>query len=187
MPGSGQMMEVVLDMETSDPDDFLCLIFLASHPRVRLKAVTLVPGSAEQVGLVRWLLHDALDYQRDEVAVGASKLGWHKPSVSPWHARAFFKKHIPLSSEAEPAANVLLRECNEQTVLVTGAALSNVAAAIDLDGGFAAGLLLAQGGFAGCNIVPADAVLPKFAGRTTMHTFNFGADNAAADTVQVSD
>ena len=28
----------------------------ASHPHVRLKAVTLVPGSQEQVGLVRWAL-----------------------------------------------------------------------------------------------------------------------------------
>ena len=40
---------IVLDMETQDPDDFLCLLFLASHPAVRLKAVTLVPGSPEQV------------------------------------------------------------------------------------------------------------------------------------------
>ena len=50
------MIDMVFDMETQDPDDFLCLLFLASHPRVRLKAVTLVPGSQEQVGLVRWAL-----------------------------------------------------------------------------------------------------------------------------------
>eukprot|EP00966_Prymnesium_polylepis_P224486 5192168-Prymnesium_polylepis.1 len=64
---------VVFDMETQDPDDFLCLLFLASHPRVRLKAVTLVPGSPEQVGLVRWAL-GALGLDDDRVAVGAGDL-----------------------------------------------------------------------------------------------------------------
>jgi inosine-uridine nucleoside N-ribohydrolase len=48
--------DVVFDMETQDPDDFLCLLFLASHPRVNLKAVTITPGSREQIGIVRWAL-----------------------------------------------------------------------------------------------------------------------------------
>ena len=61
-------VQVCYDMETQDPDDFLCLLFLASHPRVRLKAVTLVPGSEQQIGLVRWALQQL---GLSDVAIGA--------------------------------------------------------------------------------------------------------------------
>lgn len=46
----------VFDMETGDPDDVLTLLFLCSRPGVDLRAVTLTPGTAEQVALVRWIL-----------------------------------------------------------------------------------------------------------------------------------
>ena len=68
--------DVVFDMETQDPDDFLCLLFLASHPRVNLKAVTITPGSREQVGLVRWALC-ALGL--DGLPVGAGDLQPYSP------------------------------------------------------------------------------------------------------------
>lgn len=47
------MLDVVRDMETSDPDDFLTLLLLAGHPEVNLCAVTVTPGSPAQVGVVR--------------------------------------------------------------------------------------------------------------------------------------
>jgi hypothetical protein len=37
-------LEVVFDMETGDPDDFITFLFLLGHPKVHLKAVTIVPG-----------------------------------------------------------------------------------------------------------------------------------------------
>ncbi|MFB2980068.1 hypothetical protein [Microseira sp. BLCC-F43] len=40
-------------METGDPDDFLTLLLLLGHPAVNLKAVTITPGSPQQIGLVR--------------------------------------------------------------------------------------------------------------------------------------
>ena len=43
----------VFDMETSDPDDFITLVFLLGHPEVDLRAVTITPGTREQVGVVR--------------------------------------------------------------------------------------------------------------------------------------
>lgn len=36
--------DVIFDMETQDPDNFLCLLFLSSHPCINLKAVTITPG-----------------------------------------------------------------------------------------------------------------------------------------------
>jgi hypothetical protein len=38
------MLDVVWDMETADPDDFITLLRLLGHPRVRLKAVTIITG-----------------------------------------------------------------------------------------------------------------------------------------------
>ena len=175
-------IHVCFDMETQDPDDFLCLLFLASHPGVHLKAVTLVPGSQEQVGLVRWAL---AQLGAGEVAIGAHDITHAKPSVSPWHWRAFFSKGArPRSAVAEDAWRVLLRECDENTVLLTGGPLTNVAETIrrSVVSGrpFVAGCWLAQGGFAGDNIVPEHLRLPKFVGKTHMATFNFGAHLPAA-------
>lgn len=50
---AAQPLDLVFDMETDDPDDFLTLLLLLGHPCARLRAVTIVPGSPEQVGLVR--------------------------------------------------------------------------------------------------------------------------------------
>ena len=151
------MIDMVFDMETQDPDDFLCLLFLASHPRVRLKAVTLVPGSQEQVGLVRWAL-ERLGVAN--VAIGAGNIAHEKPSVSPWHWRAFGGSESLRSAEAEEAWRVLQRECDERTVLFTGGPLTNVAEAISRSASaqlrFEAGCWLAQGGFAGDNVVPEE-------------------------------
>jgi len=171
---------VVFDMETQDPDDFVCLIFLASHPRINLKAVTITPGSREQVGIVRWAL-GALGL--DGLPVGAGNIDHPKPAVSPWHHRAFFPaaKSLPSSSEAEEASRVLIRECDAGTVLFTGGPLTNVANAIDKGGdAFVAGCWLGQGGFAGDNVVAPEDRLSKFVGRTHMQTFNFQSNLPAA-------
>lgn len=45
-------INVVWDMETSDPDDFFTLLLLLGHPLVNLKGVTITPGTPEQVGVV---------------------------------------------------------------------------------------------------------------------------------------
>ena len=71
--------DVVFDMETQDPDDFLCLLFLASHPRINLKAVTITPGSREQIGIVRWAL---CTLGLDGLPVGAGNMDHPKPAVS---------------------------------------------------------------------------------------------------------
>ena len=177
------VVDVVFDMETHDPDDCLTFLFLASHPRFRLKAVTLVPGTAEQVGLVESLLkrleHPDIPIGADFPALSQKQIDG---AINPWHCRAYFPQGAyPRSSQARPAWEVLSESCDATTVLITGGPLTNVAAAIEhTNGQFVARALLAQGGFAGCNIVPADAVLPKFAGKTVMTTFNFGANLPAA-------
>jgi hypothetical protein len=46
-------LDLLFDMETQDPDDWFTLCFLCSHPRARLRAVTIYPGSKMQIGLVK--------------------------------------------------------------------------------------------------------------------------------------
>lgn len=163
-------MKIVWDMETGDPDDFFTLLLLLGHPSVELAAVTITPGTAAQVGVVRWAL---AQLGREDVPVGASRLDYDKACVSEWHYKAFGP--IATSRDAEDAAALLVRVCDDDTTLVTGAALKNLGAALELDG-FRLGRWVAQGGFAGEGVVPADRQLPKFAGRTTCPTYNLNGD-----------
>eukprot|EP01043_Picozoa_sp_COSAG02_P064766 COSAG02_NODE_9568_length_2177_cov_1.125120_1_plen_422_part_00 len=48
---SGQ--RICFDMETGDPDDVLALLLILAHPRLELRAVTLTPGTREQVRKVK--------------------------------------------------------------------------------------------------------------------------------------
>lgn len=111
---------MVLDMETSDPDDFLTLLLLAGHPRVDLRAVTVTPGSAAQVGVVRW----GLAKLGKDIPVGAFNLDHPKECVSAWHYNTFGE--LPASREARPGFEVLSEVLGPDTLLVTGAALKNV-------------------------------------------------------------
>src|SRR5579863_1221250 len=101
-------------METNDPDDFLTLLLLAGHPQVNLKAVTALPGSPEQIGLIQYALRE---WFKLNIPVGSHNLNTTKPSVSQWHYDAYGK--IAPSRDARPAAEVLLECCNSDTILIT--------------------------------------------------------------------
>ncbi len=46
------MKQVIFEMETSDPDDFMTLLWLADHPEIELLAVLITPGSKDQCQLL---------------------------------------------------------------------------------------------------------------------------------------
>lgn len=176
------MLNVIFDMESNDPDDFLTLLLLAGHPQVNLKAVTVFPGSADQIGLVRHALHEW--FQR-YIPIGAGNLDHPKPCVSEWHYAVYSK--IPPSREAAPAAEILHAYCDEETILITGAALTNLASALNTYPDFRLGRLMAQGGFAGEGVVPPDLQMEKFKGLTSCPTFNLNGNPKAAKTVLETD
>ncbi|EDM78040.1 hypothetical protein PPSIR1_23524 [Plesiocystis pacifica SIR-1] len=165
-------------METGDPDDFLTLLMLGGHPRVELRAVTITPGTPEQVGLVR----RALEWLGLDIPVGAYNLDHGKQCVSGWHTRVYGQ--IPPSREAEPGGELLLALCDEGTTLVTGAPLKNLGRAIALGEArgqpLRLGRLFAQGGFAGEGVVPRERQLAKFAGMREVPTYNLNGDPKAA-------
>lgn len=166
-------LSVVFDMETHDPDDYITLLLLLGHPKVRLKAVTITPGSPYQVGLVR----RTLAAFGVDIPVGAGDLEHPKSCVSSWHEKAYGM--IEPSRDAVSAQTLLREICDEQTTLITGAPLKNLREAVN-DPSFRLGRWVAQGGFAGEGVVPEHLQIPQFRGRRSVPTFNFNGDPKTA-------
>ena len=179
-------LPLIFDMETGDPDDVLTLLFICAHPRIELKALTVTPGSREQVSLVRWILNEA--GLLTCVRVGAEVWPEHFDKSGPKEDGSFYGHFGRLATErkdCEPAAQVLLECCDGATTLVTGAQLHNLGAALRLDG-FRLGRLVAQGGFAGDSVVPAHLRMEKFTGMQYCSTWNFGGNIPAAESTLAS-
>lgn len=168
------MLDLVWDMETEDPDDFLTLLWLCGCPDIRLKAVTINPGTPSPVGLVR----RALAWFDLEVPVGSFDIWSSENAMSPWHRRAY--GDIPPSLESEPAAALLLRHCDAHTTLLTGAPLHNLVSALRHPE-FRLGRWVCQGGFAGEGVVPSNRQLPSFRGALTAPTYSLGASPREVD------
>lgn len=173
--------DLIFDMETQDPDDFLTLILLCGHPKVNLKAVTLVPGSPYQIGLVKWLLAKFPKYSG--IPVGYFDINCRHNSVSAWHYKSFGE--IPPSYDASPGSDIIssIVQENPSIILLTGGPLKNIANVIrnsNSERPFALDTIVIQGGFAGTNIVPFEKQLSKFHGMKTCPTFNLGGDIPAA-------
>mmetsp|Transcript_2406 Transcript_2406/g.5128 ORF Transcript_2406/g.5128 Transcript_2406/m.5128 type:complete len:346 (-) Transcript_2406:112-1149(-) len=169
----------VFDMETGDPDDVLTLLLLAAHPLVTLRAVTITPGSMEQVELVRWILAEV---GLPDVAVGAQDWPQNAKKTGCMQGAfyASFGRMRSSVADCSDAATLLRTCCDEDTTLVTGAPLHNLGAAAALDG-FRLGRWVAQGGYAGEGVVPRELQMDKFYGKAVCPTWNFNGNVAAAE------
>jgi inosine-uridine nucleoside N-ribohydrolase len=189
------VVDIVWDMETGDPDDFLTLLLLLGHPEVNLKAVTVTPGGADQIGLVKWIMGL---FQKEDIPVGSfwnpeelkqndiKQHGSMRSRVSRWHNKVYSsimgdksKSDVPYSYESEEGWKILRDNFDENTTLVTGAPLKNLGALLDNTGG-KLGRLVAQGGFAGEGVVPEERQLEKFKGMVTCPTYNLNGDPRSA-------
>lgn len=166
------MFEVAFDMETSDPDDVCALLFLCFHREVNLKAVTVTPGTKDQIGLIKSFLKKV---GKENIPVGSRKPDHAKDCVS-----GFFRKHYEVKP-AEPdglgweiLANFFRNE--KYGILFTGASLGNPRALLENTTDVEIPRWVGQGGFAGDSIVPEKWRLDKFKGMETCPTFNFNGD-----------
>lgn len=166
---------VVFDMETRDPDDALTLCLLATHPAIRLVAVTITPGTPQQVAVVREILGRLERSVPVGVRDGASKAD----AVSAFHPA--WLGALPDATADGPAHEILARalSADPSTVLLTGAPLQNLRNLLREHPSVAIRRWVAQGGFAGDNLVPPERRLAKFDGRTFCESFNFGGDKKA--------
>ena len=171
-------IDLVLEMETDDPDDLLTLIWLLGQPRVWLRAVTVVPGSPEQVGLVR----AALGWFGADVPVGVFNPHPEKPAVSPWHAAAYGAT-TPAQADA-PGHEVLLASVTPATTLLVGGPPRNIQAAIQRAQAagrpFAPARMVIQGGFAGPELVPPERQPEHLRGRRTAVSHNLSKHPGSA-------
>lgn len=168
---------VVFDMETSDPDDVLTLALLADHPAIELVALTVNPGTDAQIGVVMEVLR--------RVGVGPVPLGARTPgaareAVSPFHFA--WLGHVP-PLRAEAVAAEVIAEAFRRfpgAVLLTGAPLHNLRLSLRAHPEMRIARWVAQGGFAGDDLVAPEHRLPKFAGRTLCESHNLGGDDKGA-------
>jgi pyrimidine-specific ribonucleoside hydrolase len=169
--------DIVLDMETGDPDDALSLSLLATHPWVNLRAVTVFPGGPDQVGLVRTILRAV---GKQDVLVGAGTPKGSKPkSYLSLNPNGFYRRWLGAIEPETPdgeASDLLKRFPNAD--LITGAPLTNVWKAYQ--GGASFQSWTCQGGFVGDNLMPPELRLAKFNGRLSCPTWNLGGDPTAA-------
>jgi pyrimidine-specific ribonucleoside hydrolase len=168
-------LQIVFDMDTGYMDDFVTLLFLLGHPLVNLKAITIVPGTPDQIGFIRHVL--AL-FHRVDLPLGVFDMN-AKPAFSRFDDKLYYETDIKESREASDACDILLTHCDEHTILVCGGPLSNVSKAIQT-GKFRLGRLVIQGGFAGDNIVPPEKRINKLNGLLTSTAFNLDSDVKSA-------
>lgn len=164
-------------METADPDDAMTLAWLATHPRVNLRGVTITPGGNDQVRLVRTILR-RLGRSWD-VHVGAANIDDGKQRISGFHRRWIPDWDRPAEPDGTPV-EVLRRTLKfwPDAVLLTGAPLRNAIDFFDEGGDFFRSWTC-QGGFAGSNVVDDADQLPKFRGKEVCATWNLGGSPRA--------
>jgi pyrimidine-specific ribonucleoside hydrolase len=167
---------ILFDMETSDPDDAMTLALLSFHPCAELKAVTVTPGSKAQIGVVKEILKRC----GVSVPVGSRKPDHPKDSVSSWHYDVLgaIPPAEPDALGHEVIANTL--KSRSGTLVLTGGPVGNLREFLENHPDISIGTWVAQGGFAGDNVVPEEHRLSKFAGMITCPTFNFNGDRKGA-------
>jgi pyrimidine-specific ribonucleoside hydrolase len=176
-------LPIVFDMETRDPDDILTLCLLATHPDAELAAVCVNPGTPAQVGVVRAVLGRA----GCTVPIGARNPTSTSSAVSDFH---FDWLGSTVAASADAVAHELIAATlrdRPDAVMVTGAPLHNLRLLLHQHPEARLSRWVAQGGFAGDNLVPPALRLPRFDGRVMCESFNFGGDKKGTQRALTSD
>jgi pyrimidine-specific ribonucleoside hydrolase len=147
---------ILLDSETGDPDDILVIAYLADKG---LSAVTMNPGTDEQVGLVRSVLREL----GLNIPVGANRAIKERSCVSDFYPKIYSYK----PEEPDYSSKDLI---NKQ--LMDGAKILTCGLPKNIDG-IPLKEWWAQGGFAGDSVMGNRTILDKFKGLETCQSFNF--------------
>lgn len=169
-------IDIIWDMETGDPDDVLNLCLMSTHPRVNLVAVTVNPGSNQQIGVVKHILNLV---NRIHIPVGSRAPGYEKSCVSGWYDGWLRRQNADPDGEGCDIMYEALQKYPD-AVLLTGAALTNPGNMLRKYPDVKIKKWVGQGGFAGDNVVPPEYRMEKFAGMITCPTYNLNGDPKSA-------
>lgn len=172
------MKNVIFDMETGDPDDLITLLMLLNNPDINLKAVTCYEGSPVQIGLIEHVI--GLSGKKVPVS------GWNSENkeLNNYYAEVVGTWE-PKSSKITPV-ELLTQELTEDTYLLTGAPLTNIAAFLKQNPDKLIEKMTTQGGYLG-DLVPEEKRLEKFKNRKSIRTYNLTNDTDAFSTINYSD
>lgn len=171
------MKNVIFDMETGDPDDLITLLMLLNNPDINLKAVTCYEGSPVQIGLIEHVI--SLSEKNIPVA------GWNSENkeLNNYYAEVV-GTWKPSFAKINPV-ELLTKELTEDTYLLTGAPLTNIAAFLNKNPDRVIEYMTTQGGYLG-DLVPEEKRLEKFKNRKSIRTYNLTSDTDAFNTVNYS-
>lgn len=171
------MKNVIFDMETGDPDDLITLLMLLNNPDINLKAVTCYEGSPVQIGLIEHVIN--LSGKNIPVA------GWNSENkeLNNYYAQVV-GTWKPSNSKITPV-ELLTKELTEDTYLLTGAPLTNIAAFLKENPHRIIERMTTQGGYLG-DLVPEEKRLEKFKNRKSIRTYNLTNDTDAFNTINYS-
>eukprot|EP00121_Abeoforma_whisleri_P010517 Awhi_evm2s9701 len=183
------MIPVIIDMETGDPDDILTLMFASHHPRIDLKAITVTPGSEEQLVVVQYVLHKlgkknirigAQNWPINKDKKGCVNMKFYNTFLHPPGLPSSNIRGRIDSSEISPAGELIKEVCSqhENITIFTGGPNHNLGRALEL--GATIPRWVGQGGFCGEGLIPDTvSTLRQFQGKTHISTWNFGGSREA--------
>ncbi len=136
------MKNIICEVETCDPDDFMMICFLCSHPESNLLAINITPGSNDQVGLIRALLNKL----NKKVLIGVRKINYDKSCVSEFHNKIIeFKPELPDGTGADITNEIYSKY--PDAIYVSGSPSYNLKAALEQNKELKIPLFIQQGGF----------------------------------------
>ena len=185
-------LPVVFEMETSDPDDFMTLLWLVDHPDLDLVGVLVTPGTTDQARLVRWALakhipgypetrfvdigvRDPYSNPKDRALFAEDPFAC--PHVSAFHYKVYGEEPRTWSYGHTVKGPVLLTQLVHgypNLTVITGAPPKILGEAFRQNPDLQLTRWVMQGCFAGDNLVAEEDRLEKFKGRMTCPSFNPG-------------
>lgn len=168
---------IIFDMETGDPDDLITLLLLLNNPQVNLKAVTCYEGSSIQIGLINYII----SLSDRAIPIG----GWNTEDK---RLNDYYYKVVgnwkPCKARTNPI-EILTDNLDNDTILLTGAPLTNIAQYLKNNNENIIYKMVTQGGYLG-DIVPEYKRLEKFKKRKSIRTYNLSNDTDAFETINNS-
>lgn len=172
---------VVYETETGDPDDMFAIAYIVSRPEWELVGLTVNPGSKQQVQTMQALCNElqispligSYDVKHPTARASGIWLQMVEDSLKNCSGIA--------DGSGDEVYSRLLDQYGSELLIISGAPMNCMGHFFEKHPDAEIDLWVAQGGFAGDNIVAPEFRLQKFQGMTECPTFNFGGCKYSLD------